>query len=65
MTKVTVKAWVHAGPSISLAELANSCEKVFLMVDAAKHNGWTVTDSDVREHVEGCDDCKDAVSLTS
>ncbi len=33
------------------------CEGMFLLMDTAQHNGFTVTRQEVLDHIDGCPQC--------
>lgn len=45
--------------SDELFEITESeCDGIFLILDAARHNGWSVKRSEIREHVAECRSCQ-------
>lgn len=36
---------------------ASECDALFLLIDTARHGGWTVTAEEIAEHAAACDTC--------
>jgi hypothetical protein len=45
--------------TIDLNALNTTCDGLFLLVDTARHNGFTPDDADIREHIRTCPKCFD------
>jgi hypothetical protein len=45
------------------ASVVPACEHVFLTIDTAKHNGFFLTEQDMRKADEACEDCSDELCL--
>lgn len=46
-------------PEISTADLDTTCDGLFLLLDTAKHYGFTRDDAEIIEHIRECRDCFD------
>lgn len=40
--------------------METDCDGLFLIFDTARHNGWTVDQSEVTDHIAECTTCQEA-----